>query len=48
VPLLFEEFLISIFSRTIGALFYAMFDGALRCLGIMVSRTQSIQLPHIC
>jgi hypothetical protein len=42
VPLLFEEFIISIFSRNIGSLFYAVFDGALRCLGIMVSRTESI------
>ncbi|OOQ90353.1 alpha-1,2-mannosyltransferase [Penicillium brasilianum] len=35
LPLLFEEFIISVFSRNVGSLFYAVFDGALRCLGIM-------------
>jgi alpha-1,2-mannosyltransferase len=48
VPLLFEEFIISVFSRNVGSLLYAVFDGALRCLGIMVSQVQNISSHLLC
>jgi alpha-1,2-mannosyltransferase len=37
LPMILEEIVICFFAGSLGSLFYMIFDGALRCLAIVVS-----------